>query len=95
MPECLVTHEPPWLDQTLAGKQQKRTKKSPYFLEKVYIIFPTIYGELFHPPTIKSDILPSELSKTDQITPQIVLDGGFTTVARFYLFLFYLFPLNI
>jgi hypothetical protein len=46
-------------------------------------------------PNYKSDILPSEFSKTGQITLQIVLDGDFATVARFYLFLFYLFPLNL
>jgi hypothetical protein len=51
--------------------------------------------DYFTPQTIKPDILPPELSKTGQITPQVVLNGGFATVARFCPFLFYLFPLNL
>jgi hypothetical protein len=45
--------------------------------------------------TIKPDILPPEFFKTSQITPRVVLDGGFATVAQFYLFFFYLFSLNL
>jgi hypothetical protein len=38
--------------------------------------------DYFTPKTIKPDILPPELSKTGQITPQSGLDGGFATVAQ-------------
>jgi len=52
----------------------------------------TIHIVLFHPPqTMKPDILLPELFKTGQITPRVVLDGGFATAARFYLFLSFLF----
>ena len=39
------------------------------------------YEEYFNPWTTKSGILTPQLSKTSQITPQVVLNGGFATVA--------------
>ena len=44
--------------------------------------------DYFTPQTIKLDFLSHELSKTGQITPQAVLDGGFATVTVVLLFSF-------
>jgi hypothetical protein len=40
--------------------------------EKSLLNLPPIKGGLLHPPTMKSFTIPSELSKTGQITPQMV-----------------------
>ena len=45
-------------------------------MEKVYLTPWTISGSLLHPPTLKPSTLPPKLSKTGQITPQAVSDGG-------------------
>ena len=52
--------------------------------EKVYLT-PAIHDGLHHPQTIKSDTLPHELSKTNQITTP----GGFATVVWFFLFIYF------
>jgi hypothetical protein len=52
---------------------------------KVYFTPPNYLRWSTSPSTIKLDFLPLELSKTDQITPQAVLNGGFD----FFFFIYF------
>ena len=54
--------------------------KKTHIREKVYITPELCGGVYFTLRTMKQSNLPPELSKTIQITPWVVSDGGFTAV---------------
>ena len=51
-----------------------------FFLEKVYITLQLLHLDYVTTQTTKLIILPRELSKTGQIIPKAVLEGGFAFV---------------
>ena len=76
----------------VGGMSKEQIQSRQYFVtskEKVYITPSTIGPGLLNPQTTKPVIVPPELSKKGQITPQDGFGGWFC------LCLFYLFQLNL